>query len=82
MNIITVFLGRSLLWWPTIFGVLDVVTMLMQPPNQTLHYKDKIDGHKNKPKSLQCLYLTPKGPKSQNGFFGSSGRLSRLQKHE
>ena len=26
--------------------------------------------------------LTPKGPKSQNGFFGSSGRLSRLSKYE
>jgi hypothetical protein len=26
--------------------------------------------------------LTPKGPKSTNGFLGSSGRLSRHQKHE
>jgi hypothetical protein len=26
--------------------------------------------------------LTPKGPMSVNGFLGSSGRLSRRQKHE
>jgi hypothetical protein len=26
--------------------------------------------------------LTPKGPMSVDGFFGSSGRLSRCQKHE
>jgi hypothetical protein len=26
--------------------------------------------------------LIPKRPKSQNGFFGSLGRLSRCQKHE
>jgi hypothetical protein len=26
--------------------------------------------------------LTSKGPKSQNGFFESLGRLSKLQKHE
>jgi hypothetical protein len=26
--------------------------------------------------------LTPKGPKSLNGFFGSLGRFSRHQKHE
>jgi hypothetical protein len=82
MNIITVFLGRSLLWWPTIFGVLDVVTMLMQPPNQTLHYKDKIDGHKNKPKSLQCLYLTPKGPKSQIGFFEQCSTFEGKKKNQ
>jgi hypothetical protein len=28
------------------------------------------------------MNLTPKRPKSQNGFFGSSGRLSKLQKHD
>jgi hypothetical protein len=27
-------------------------------------------------------YLIPKGPTSQNGFLGSSGRLSWRQKHE
>jgi hypothetical protein len=27
-------------------------------------------------------FLTPKGPKSIDGFFGSSDRLSRCQKHE
>jgi hypothetical protein len=26
--------------------------------------------------------LTPKGPMSVDGFLGSSGRLSRRQKHE
>jgi hypothetical protein len=26
--------------------------------------------------------LTPKGPMSADGFLGSSGRLSRRQKHE
>jgi hypothetical protein len=28
------------------------------------------------------LTLIPKGPKAQSRFFGCSGRLSRLQKHE
>jgi hypothetical protein len=27
-------------------------------------------------------FLTPKGPKSQNGFFGSLGRLLQRQKHK
>jgi hypothetical protein len=37
---------------------------------------------------FECIYsifeciLTPKGPMSVDGFLGSSGRLSRRQKHE
>jgi hypothetical protein len=31
---------------------------------------------------LVGVVLTPKIPKFQNGFFGSSGRLSKLQKHD
>jgi hypothetical protein len=33
-------------------------------------------------KWLWNFELTPKGPKAQNGFLGSLGRLSKSQKHE
>jgi hypothetical protein len=42
-------------------------------PNHTSNYKVG---------SPITEHLTPKRPKSQNGFLGSLGRLSQCQKHE
>jgi hypothetical protein len=55
-------------------------------PRLHLHmsYKHKTQIYANSSHSFksQKMWLTPKGPKSIDGFLGGSGRLSRRQKHE